>query len=807
MKTMVNNNTMDLTQRKLTKQEWEGIEVPVSNQEKTILKMISEGFTNVDLKHNYNQSLLSFAKLDKTDAMEICIFNKYLKPRLEKIYKKAEIKLSNSKKNGKLVPKKRDIFRLENVDRSLDQNKSTLYEFTVLDLIEKMLSNFKKGKDKWMLYYYTLTHLKKINLRMNTILSEEVNTLLNRYSTNIQHKLFLENAEYVMEKNDTLLRYADIELYEHQKKIFSLFKNSTSPKLVLYVAPTGTGKTLTPIGLSSKYRIIFVCAARHVGLALAKSAISAGKKIALAFNCRDAHDIRLHFAAAKEFTKNYRTGGIYKVDNSVGDNVEIMITDIHSYITAMLYMCAFNKKENIITYWDEPTITMDYEDHPFHEIIKNNWTNNTIPNLVLSSATLPLENEITDVIADYKAKFDGHVISVLSGDCNNSIPLISKEGEVTLPHHLPSNKTYKAMIECIEHCKKSSSLIRYMDLNEICKFILYLDRNKLIKRDSHILDNYFEETADITIKSIKYYYLDLFSKIDEEDWENIYNYFDKNKHIPYKSNILITTKDAYTLTHGPSIYLAKDIEKVAKFYLQQSKIPSQVIDHINELVRKNDKYNDEIEKLETQFENTMAKELEKDKKMSDESRLPPEMKELRGKIERLQQQIMSVSMPEIYVPNSSDHLHKWSNDNDSTNAFTPQIADEYVIKLMKLNDIEPMWKILLLMGIGVFMNHKSIGYVEIMKELAEQQKLLLILATDDYIYGTNYQFCHGYLGKDMNYLTQEKIIQALGRVGRNKQNKDYSMRMRDNSFIDKIFRPLDVKKEAEAMNRLFTSSQ
>ena len=45
-------------------------------------------------------------------------------------------------------------------------------------------------------------------------------------------------------------------------------------------SPTGTGKTLTPIGLSEKNKIIFVCAARHVGLALAKAAISCKKKIA-----------------------------------------------------------------------------------------------------------------------------------------------------------------------------------------------------------------------------------------------------------------------------------------------------------------------------------------------------------------------------------------------------------------------------------------------------------------------------------------------------------------------------------------------
>ena len=42
----------------------------------------------------------------------------------------------------------------------------------------------------------------------------------------------------------------------------------------------------------------------------------------------------------------------------------------------MYYMLAFNDAENIILYWDEPTITLDYDDHEFHSIIKNNWKNN-----------------------------------------------------------------------------------------------------------------------------------------------------------------------------------------------------------------------------------------------------------------------------------------------------------------------------------------------------------------------------------------------------------------------------------------------
>ena len=385
------------------------------------------------------------------------------KKRLQKIYKKSDLELLKHKSKGKLAPKKRDLIRLENVDNTLDMFKDSLYEFTILDLIERLLSNYNKKKDKWLYYYYTLTHLQNIHLKMNKFLKEEVDVLLEKYEPDVVHNRYFENTESVLEKNEVLLQYTDMELYEHQKNIFSAFK-MPSPKLILYVAPTGTGKTLTPIGLSEKYRIIFVCAARHVGLALAKSAISANKKIALAFNCADADDIRLHFAAAKEFTKNYKTGGIYRVDNSVGDNVEIMISDVESYIIAMRYMTAFNKKENIITYWDEPTITMDYHDHPFHEIIHRNWCDNVIPNIVLSSATLPREEEIRDVVADYISRFEGEVQSIISADCNNSIPLISKEGHVTLPHHLSDNANYENMLRCIEHCKKSSNLIRYMGL-------------------------------------------------------------------------------------------------------------------------------------------------------------------------------------------------------------------------------------------------------------------------------------------------------------------------------------------------------
>ena len=95
--------------------------------------------------------------------------------------------------------------------------------------------------------------------------------------------------------------------------------------------------------------------------------------------------------------------------------------------------------------------------------------------------------------------------------------------------------------------------------------------------------------------------------------------------------------------------------------------------------------------------------------------------------------------------------------------------------------------------------------MEIMKKLAYKQKLYLIIASTDYIYGTNYQFCHEYISKDLSNMSQEKIIQALGRIGRSNVKQDYSIRLRDDSLIYKIFEKEENKIEVENMNRLFST--
>ena len=811
---------MDLTQRKLTRAEWNSIELPISEEEKRITTLIKEGYHDVNIKKNYTMSLLKYMKVQYSDGIDIYVFVHYLQNALLALGEKYQLLIKPVQFNSKMM-KKADIIRFSNTDKHLEEQKANIFEFVIIDFLEKMYklrlegktSKLKKKTDPkhtWNYYYFTIKKIINYNIgSINNYFKSSVISLLSGLDGEIELENLVAAGYELIERNEHLLKYADETLYDHQKRLFSLCRRQ-NPKLILYIAPTGTGKTLSPLGLSEAHKVIFVCAARHVGLALAKAAISSNKCVAFAFGCADTGDIRLHYSSAKEYTVNQKSGSIQKVDNAVGDKVEIMISDIKSYIPAMLYMLAFNPKEKIILYWDEPTITLDYPTHEFHEIIKNNWTKNLIPNVVLSSATLPRINELADTVADFRTTFNNpDVCQIISHDCKKTIPIINKEGYVEMPHYLFDN--YPDILNTVKHCYEFKTILRYIDLAEAIKFIMYINKehsltNDFIPNDRYKLTNNFPSIDDINMENIKIYYLELLGNLNEDKWETIYKFMHKDRKQKMLSNINIVSSDAYTLTDGPTIFLADDIEKIARFYIQSANIPQVVMKDIMTVIEANTKLNEKIAILEKDLEDGTKKDESKEKKMN-EGRVDPEMKKLMIKIETMKLSVKTVALNTVFVPNTKEHIYKYASKVEAFNGipYTSAISEYIVEQIMLLDDVEDNWKLLLLMGIGLISTHNSSRYTEIMKMLAQEQKLYLIIASTDYIYGTNYQFCHGYISKDLGCISQEKCVQAMGRVGRNKLQYDYSIRFRDNSLIIKLFQKELNKPEVYNMNILFNS--
>ena len=76
---------MDLKQRKLNKAEWNSIEVPVSESELEVLKLITKGYHDVNIKINNNNSIFSFLKIEYSEKMEDFIYNKYLREKFDRV--------------------------------------------------------------------------------------------------------------------------------------------------------------------------------------------------------------------------------------------------------------------------------------------------------------------------------------------------------------------------------------------------------------------------------------------------------------------------------------------------------------------------------------------------------------------------------------------------------------------------------------------------------------------------------------------------------------------------------------------------
>lgn len=864
---------MDLTQSKLSREEWESVETPPSQDEKHILKMIIDGYDDINIRSNQHMSMFSFVKIDPAPEIEYFLYQRYFEKAisepLNKYGKAFKIALDSLEGSSLKRLKSADTIRLQNLETNIKSNTKNIFEFLLVELCGSLLRDLANKKTSYAFYLYTLLQLKRANIKnINTFVSSYVDKLIEIVAKHTSPSNIITDSHAFIEKNPYLLKYEDRCLFKHQKSLFSFCKqNKGTPKLVLYTAPTGTGKTLSPIGLSNEYRIIFVCVARHIGLALAKSAISMEKKVAFAFGCETASDIRLHYFSAVNYIKNSRSGAIAKVDNSEGSKVEIMICDVQSYLTAMHYMLAFNDSSDIITYWDEPTITMDYEAHALHEKIHRNWSENKIPNVILSCATLPKEEDIMSVIMDYRNKFeDVEVHTITSYDCRKSIPILNKDGFSVLPHLLYAN--YIDLMKCVSFISENKTILRYFDLYEIIRFIEYIDENELID-DAYNIDSYFQSgIQDITMDSLKNYYIEVLKRVQEENWSAIYNYMKTTQVKKYgestirkttsvdsavpdkpqvdtsvfrrlnstssittpiptttisSSGILITTSDAHTLTDGPTIFLCEDVKKIGNFYIQQSNISSAVFQGILQKITMNNDIIARIKSLESiitekqskTFDDTaknqksgqLIQKSSSNKDVSSESkesdRMNVETEKYMAEIVILRKEIRRVSLDPVYVPNTKPHQEKWApNGNIVETAFVPNI-DEVTAKTIMMLEIDNNLKVLLLLGIGMFLENANIHYMEIMKQLADTQRLFIIIASSDYIYGTNYQFCHGFIGKDLTNMTQQKTLQAMGRIGRNNIQQDYTVRFRDDDMIKNLLKTPEHNREAINMCALF----
>ena len=226
---------MDLTQQKLSKAEWDSIEIPVSESDKEILQLISSGYANQHIKVNKINSILTFLKLDYSKQMEDFLYNKHFFTRIKNILETNKIgyirisidsnKFRNKRnkensdeeedsddKNAQLSEKDSDnntvykcticgIIKLKSseqirINRSDTINEETteIYEYILLNHLEKLFLYKIANASTWVFHYYTLLTLMTNNInKVNIYIKQIINTILENIEKDVNLLELIKN--------------------------------------------------------------------------------------------------------------------------------------------------------------------------------------------------------------------------------------------------------------------------------------------------------------------------------------------------------------------------------------------------------------------------------------------------------------------------------------------------------------------------------------------------------------------------------------------------------------------------------------
>jgi hypothetical protein len=219
---------MDLTQSKLTRSEWETIELPVSDQETEILRLIQQGYQNVNIRFNNTQSLLSHMKMETSPEFHDYLFKQYFAKDVQDMtttYSNVfgpEGNTGSARTTEKPTKtptlKTRDLIRLQSMDSKIAAVQDKIFEFVLLSFCRNTLQYFasnsheknKKaskstaasaGPTDYAFYLYTLIRIREAMVAsVNPRVLEFVDRVIASTTQALDVRSVLKQAYHFIEK-------------------------------------------------------------------------------------------------------------------------------------------------------------------------------------------------------------------------------------------------------------------------------------------------------------------------------------------------------------------------------------------------------------------------------------------------------------------------------------------------------------------------------------------------------------------------------------------------------------------------------
>ena len=152
---------MNLSQQKLTKSEWDFLELPVNKKELYILEFIHNSYNKLNASENPNNSLIGYLKINVYDYEDFhkYFYNKFYENTIHTIVKENKLNYKLRINIKKLNIKKANKIRIRNINNDVILKDKTIFENLLMEQLMLYFENNTKTKKCY--YYYALLQLSK----------------------------------------------------------------------------------------------------------------------------------------------------------------------------------------------------------------------------------------------------------------------------------------------------------------------------------------------------------------------------------------------------------------------------------------------------------------------------------------------------------------------------------------------------------------------------------------------------------------------------------------------------------------------
>ncbi len=798
--TVTSSNSKLISSKSLTSKKWGMIEKPLSDADmkrNKIINDLGEKSTNTDIEIINSSGLftigdLNYLKLREEikDLIKLQPISNEKKNKEKKINKATKLKLENCENNLKnkivllkellkdniqeklyddlminfnyvemriiilmkliellTIKNKGKVFGKTNKEISQDEENNNKEE--ILLASQKILHNLKLYKNTNN-FFKKICNIPDIEIELSQQLIDDFKFKIDELSEQVNiklHEIANKKPKLIFDtKYDITIPEMRLKPHDTQLELINTIKkNINKGFLIFYKTLPGLGKTSMILSICSfikksqdKKRVIFCCSDSLESVRV--------QVLRVMFN------FGIKFGIGNALDENK-----YVIKNSWNckndDERELIVCD---YLST--YLILKEEKYEYLLFFDEPTVMTDKD--PNTLVIKTlSKILYYLPKYtILSSATLPLLNEISNVTDNFKLKYPEAIFKeIVSNKTLIGCTIKDFNNKIIVPHYNCKNNielgNLIAKIKKYPLLGKFYTLPYLMNLNEFMKNYkqnIDLDSIQSFEQEN-ILENILllleRISNDTNIDFEKFKLIEIFDinedKIDLERLDNNYNNIDYTKFL---------TTHAYKYIGCCLIATKKPIDFVKKYFSEiieklKDKVKIKNINHVYQ------KYTKDLKQLNSQIEDIQTRYTSDN--IIDE------------KINSLLNKKPKINFPSALQINTYEHIKSFakyvkSYDNSLLkNVITPELID------ITNFDVDEEINFLLYMGIGIYTPYLPSDYTDQVLDMLSDRQLAYIITDESFCYGANYQISNVIINDDLaNEHSINTILQLIGRTSR-----------------------------------------